>query len=161
MSDALTYKMMCDCGAIELEAQGNPIASVFCHCQNCRELRAVDISDVAAWKLEDLTFKKGQHDLVIETGKGEAAHMETHSCSSCGMIVYNTNRFGSVGVSRELIKNGNGGTLPQELQPTVHLFYDDRVSDVTDDLPKFKDLPAEYGGSGVMLDKWGNEGAPE
>ena len=161
MSDALNYKMMCNCGAIELEAHGEPIISIFCHCQNCRELRDVDVSDVVVWKFEDLTFKTGEHELRTEKGKGDAAHMEKHSCPSCGMVVYNTNRFGSVGISRELIKNANGGKLREELQPTAHIFYDDRVKDVADNLPKFKDIWEEDGGSGVMLDNFGNVVAPE
>jgi hypothetical protein len=146
------------CGAIEIEAQANPNDSIFCHCQNCRELRDVEVSDVVVWNFEDLTFRTGEHELKTEKGKGEASHMEKHSCPSCGMGVYNSNRFGSVGVSRELIKNANGGKVPEKLQPTAHIFYDDRVKD---DLPKFKDIWEEDGGSGVMLDNFGNVVAPE
>ncbi len=161
MSYALTYKVVCNCGAIELEAHGVPIISMFCHCPICRQLRGVKPADLVVWSLQDLTFRKSAPKLKIENGRGEAAHMETHSCPSRGMVVYNTNRFGSVGISRELIKNANGGKLPEELQPTAHIFYNDRVKDVADDLPKFKDIWVEDGGSGVMLDNFGNVLAPE
>ncbi len=36
-------------------------------------------------------------------------------------------------------------------EPTVHVYYADRTIDVKDGLPKFKDMPAEFGGSGDML----------
>jgi len=156
MSDTLTYKMMCDCGAVVLEAQGTPIASVFCHCSNCRELRPVEAGEAVAWQPESVTFLKGEQDLKVEKGFGDENHIEKYSCPSCGEAVYNTNRFGSHGFSRDLIKRCYGGELPDELQPTMHIFYEDRVKDVEDDLPKFKDVPVEYGGSGVMLDNQGN-----
>ncbi len=67
------------CGAIEIEAQANPNDSIFCHCQNCRELRDVEVSDVVVWNFEDLTFRTGEHELKAERGKGEASQMEKHS----------------------------------------------------------------------------------
>ena len=36
-------------------------------------------------------------------------------------------------------------------QPTVHVHYGEKVMAVRDGLPKFKDFPKEFGGSGEML----------
>jgi hypothetical protein len=36
-------------------------------------------------------------------------------------------------------------------QPTVHVNYGEKVMSVRDGLPKFKDFPKEFGGSGEML----------
>ena len=35
--------------------------------------------------------------------------------------------------------------------PTVHVHYGEKVMSVRDGLPKFKDFPKEFGGSGDML----------
>jgi len=35
--------------------------------------------------------------------------------------------------------------------PTVHVHYGEKVMSVRDGLPKFKDFPKEFGGSGEML----------
>ena len=36
-------------------------------------------------------------------------------------------------------------------KPTVHVHYGEKVMAVRDGLPKFKDFPKEFGGSGDML----------
>ena len=34
---------------------------------------------------------------------------------------------------------------------TLHVYYGERTMSVKDGLPKYKDLPSEFGGSGEML----------
>jgi len=34
---------------------------------------------------------------------------------------------------------------------TMHIYYDEKTLSIKDGLPKFKDLPAEFGGSGDTL----------
>ena len=36
-------------------------------------------------------------------------------------------------------------------EPTVHAYYSERTISIKDGLPKFKDLPKEFGGSGETL----------
>jgi hypothetical protein len=36
-------------------------------------------------------------------------------------------------------------------EPKLHVNYGDRVLPIRDGLPKFKDLPAEFGGSGATM----------
>jgi hypothetical protein len=38
-----------------------------------------------------------------------------------------------------------------DYKPTVHVNYGEKVMSVRDGLPKFKDFPKEFGGSGEML----------
>ena len=38
-----------------------------------------------------------------------------------------------------------------EYQPTLHVHYGEKVLTVRDGLPKFKDFPKDFGGSGDML----------
>jgi hypothetical protein len=38
-----------------------------------------------------------------------------------------------------------------EFEPSVHVFYADKVLPIRDGLPKLKDIPAEVGGSGEMI----------
>ena len=38
-----------------------------------------------------------------------------------------------------------------EHQGAMHIFYGEKSMSVPDGLPKFKDMPAEFGGSGEML----------
>jgi len=36
-------------------------------------------------------------------------------------------------------------------EPKEHLFYSERVMNVPDGLPKFRDMPGEIGGSGQLV----------
>ena len=36
------------------------------------------------------------------------------------------------------------------MRPVVHWHYENRILDMTDDLPKYKDIGAEFGGSGQL-----------
>ena len=36
---------------------------------------------------------------------------------------------------------------------TMHIYYGEKTMSVPDGLPKFKDLPKEFGGSGEMLEE--------
>ena len=59
-------------------------------------------------------------------------------------------------IRHDVIAKSYGSELPPELLPTLHFYYEDRVKDMKDSLPKFKDFPAEGGGSGSMMDNCGN-----
>ena len=38
-----------------------------------------------------------------------------------------------------------------DFKPTIHVHYGEKVLPVRDGLPKFRDFPKEFGGSGEML----------
>ena len=48
------------------------------------------------------------------------------------------------------------GILEQEFKPAMHINYAEATWKVNDDLPKFADVPTDFGGSGKMLDNAGN-----
>ncbi len=43
-------------------------------------------------------------------------------------------------------------------EPTLHIFYSERVMDIRDELPKYADMPEEYGGSGELIEQTGHTG---
>jgi hypothetical protein len=48
-----------------------------------------------------------------------------------------------------LVRNGRVPTLP--FKPGVHINYEDTVLPMRDGLPKLKDFPKEFGGSGKVM----------
>ena len=40
------------------------------------------------------------------------------------------------------------------LEPVIHVNYESKTVSVKDVLPKFKDLPEEFNGSGEILPEW-------
>jgi hypothetical protein len=147
MSDN-TYDVRCNCGEVEVQLAGDPAACVYCHCPSCRNARERVFYDIVAWKPDQLTVTKGEGSIIDHAFTDK---MSLKSCGKCGSAVYNTNGLGLVVTSQHQYMKANGGKLPDALKAQIHIFYADRVVDVADDLPKFKDLPEPFGGSGELV----------
>ena len=128
------YGVQCDCGAIRLEMTGTPRVHAFCHCEDCRALLDVPYHSVTAWDPENVSIVTGESDAVEY--KYPTLAMTRVFCRHCGETVYNTNAMGWRLVSQLLIRKCNNGELPEELQSDAHYFYDRRIVDIDDPLPK-------------------------
>jgi hypothetical protein len=58
-------------------------------------------------------------------------------CSHCGEVLFNTNSVGWQVVSQWLIAKCNDDELPPEICSDKHFFYEQRVFDIDDELPKY------------------------
>lgn len=128
------YHAHCDCGAIVLEMAGSPRVHAFCHCEDCRALLDVPFHSVTAWDADEVRVVAGEEDAVEY--RYPALEMTRVFCKHCGETVYNTNVMGWRLVSQLLIRKCNNDQLPRELQSDGHIFYDRRIIDVDDPLPK-------------------------
>lgn len=63
--------------------------------------------------------------------------MKRYFCSRCGEVLFNTNSMGWHVVSQLLLTKCNNDTLPEELGSNKHFFYEQRIVDVADGLPKY------------------------
>lgn len=129
-----SYQVHCDCGAVVVEMTGRPRVQAFCHCEDCRELLDVPYHSVTAWDAEDVQVVAGKSDAVEY--KYPTLEMTRVFCRHCGETLYNTNARGWRLVSQLLIRKCHGGQLPDEFQSTAHFYYDRRIVDIEDALPK-------------------------
>ena len=140
MSD--TYKGTCFCGAVEFEATGAPAVMGYCHCESCRTWLAAPVNAFSLWAPGDVRITKGA-DHVGVFNKTEDAYRKF--CKVCGgALMTDHPGFGLVDVYPALMPDFKH-------EPTVHVHYGSKTLSIKDGLPKFKDLPADYGGSGEML----------
>jgi hypothetical protein len=51
-----------------------------------------------------------------------------------------------------------GAEDPSAFKPSFHIFYDERVMDLADGLPKFAALPPDFGGTGETIEEAGYTG---
>jgi hypothetical protein len=72
-------------------------------------------------------------------------------CTACGETVFGTNRLGMKVVPNSLVARAAEGILPEQFQPTMHLFYRHRIIDVNDTLIKYLD-----GWDGPIADRCGH-----
>lgn len=130
-----TYNVHCDCGAVELVITGQPIVHAYCHCVDCRELLNVPYHAVTAWKSRDVRIANGVDKLVEY--QHPTLDMKRAYCADCGEVLFNTNSMGWRVVSQWFIAKCSDAGLPPELCSDKHFFYEQRVIDIDDELPKY------------------------
>lgn len=137
-----SYFGACFCGAVEVEVSGQPAAMGYCHCRSCRSWSASPVNAFILWKPEQVKVTKGA-DQIGTYHKTATSHRQF--CRVCGgHIMTNHPTFGLIDVY--------SATLPDfPFTPQLHVNYAETVLPMRDGLPKLKDFPAEFGGSGETI----------
>ena len=147
---AATHKGECFCGAVHVEVSGEPEAMGYCHCQSCRSWSAAPVNAFTLWKPDAVRVTAGaEHVATFQKTK----FSQRQYCKKCGGHLMNNHpTIGLVDVY--------AATLPTlRFSPGVHINYADTVLPMRDGLPKLKDFPKEFGGSGEG--RAGVRGAPK
>lgn len=137
-----SYKAGCFCGTVEVEASGKPLFAGYCHCADCQAWSAAPINAFSLWKADSVRVTKGESEIGTFS---KTEHSDRKFCKRCGGHVMTAHpRMRLIDVYANLLK---GYTH----EPTLHANYASKMVSVRDGLPKYRDLPAELGGSGEML----------
>lgn len=140
MSDVYTGK--CFCGAVTLEVSGAPAVMGYCHCGDCAAWAAAPVTAFGMWPADNVRIASGGND-IGSFAKTEKAHRKF--CKRCGgHLITALPVFDLVEVYPSVVP----GLI---YEPTVHVNYASMTLPIKDGLPKFKDLPADFGGSGELL----------
>ncbi|MEZ5873847.1 MAG: GFA family protein [Hyphomicrobiales bacterium] len=137
-----THHGECFCGAVKIEVTGEPEGMGYCHCRSCQSWSAAPVNAFTLWKPEAVRITEGAEHIGMYQ---KTPLSERQYCTKCGgHIMTNHPPLGMVDVY--------AATLPTlTFTPGVHVNYGETVLPIKDGLPKFKDLPAEMGGSGEQL----------
>ena len=142
MAASDTYSGKCFCGAVEFTVTGEPVAMGYCHCESCRHWSAGPVNAFSLWKPDALKVTQG----MAKIGTYNKTPISYRKwCQVCGGHLFSDHpTMGLVDIYAAM--------LPAlAFQPGVHVNYQETVLHIHDGLPKFKDMPAEMGGSGVEL----------
>jgi hypothetical protein len=132
----------CFCGAVTVEVSGEPAAMGYCHCRSCRSWSGGPVNAFSLWKPAAVKVKSGQRNVAVYQ-KTELS--ERTFCSLCGgHLMTNHPPLGLVDVFAATLP-----TLP--FKPGVHVNYAETVLPMKDGLPKLRDFPKEFGGSGEAV----------
>ena len=136
-----TYEGSCFCGAVQITATGAPVAEGYCHCASCRSWSAAPVNAFTLWKPEAVKVARGGGYL---RGFRKTEHSDRKFCNLCGGHVMTEHPgFGLVDIY--------AATIPSHVHaPALHVHYGESVLPMRDGLPKFRDLPADMGGSGAL-----------
>jgi hypothetical protein len=132
----------CFCGAVEVEVTGAPEAMGYCHCASCRSWSAGPVNAFTLWKPANVRVTKGA-ELIGHFKKTEMS--DRQFCTQCGgHLMTDHPPLGLIDVY--------AATIPGvAFTPGVHVNYAETVLRMKDGLPKLKDFPAEFGGSGAAV----------
>ncbi len=139
---AKTYQAQCFCGAVALEVSGDPVATGYCHCQDCQAWSAGPINAFSLWPPASVRVTKGEAQIGTYH-KTENSYRKF--CKLCGgHLMTDHPGMKLVDVYANLLRGFAHN-------PALHVHYESKMVSVKDGLPKFKDLPSEFGGSGEKM----------
>jgi hypothetical protein len=142
MDDANVYAGKCFCGAVELTVTGEPVAMGYCHCNSCREWSAGPVNAFSLWPPEAVRITKGAEN-VGSYQKTEKSIRQW--CKTCGGHLLTEHPLWR-------LTDVYTAVIPDlRFKAALHVNYENTVLPMRDGLPKQKDVPAEMGGSGVLL----------
>jgi hypothetical protein len=136
------HRGSCFCGAVEIEVTGEPVVMGYCHCSSCRHWSAGPVNAFTLWQPDAVKVTRGK-DNLITYNKTPVSSRKT--CKTCG---------GHVMSDHPPLKLADvyAAIIPDlKFKPSVHVNYQETVLPMKDGLPKFKDFPKDFGGSGEML----------
>jgi len=137
-----SYTAKCMCGAVAVEVEGEPVAMGICHCKDCRAWSASPVNGFAVWPIDKMTVSAGEDQIESYTSSKDN---ERVWCKTCGGHIYHVaGPLGVVDVYAGLVEG-------LDFQPALHVNYESTIMPMKDGLPKFKDFPEDFGGSGETL----------
>jgi hypothetical protein len=136
------YKGECFCGAVKVEVSGKPEGMGYCHCRSCRSWSGGSVNAFKLWKPDAVRVTVGAEHIGMYQ---KTPVSQRQYCKKCGgHLMTNHPPLGLVDVF--------AATLPTlKFSPGVHVNYAETVLPIRDGLPKFKDFPAQFGGSGEQV----------
>ena len=148
-TDNRKYEGTCFCGKVKIQVKGTAAAAGYCHCHSCRKWHGAPINAWTIWPDDAVEITQGQDLIHTFNMQGKDGPSTRLSCKTCGAAVANQKPQSSMTVVYAM-------TLAESdysFEPALHIWYAERVLDIADTLPKFVDLPIEYGGSGDLIDE--------
>jgi hypothetical protein len=137
-----THKGQCFCGAVEIQVSGEPAGMGYCHCESCRHWSAGPVNAFTLWHPNQVKVVKGEENLGQYN---KTANSDRRWCKKCGGHVM----AGHPGL--KLIDVYSAILPTVEFKPGLHVNYAESVLPMKDGLPKMKDFPKEFGGSGELV----------
>jgi hypothetical protein len=142
MNTPHTYEGACFCGAVKIAVNGQPTVMGYCHCDSCRLWSAGPVNAFSLWPRDAVRIVAGE-ELVDTYHKTPRSYRKW--CRRCGGHLLTEHPDWKLTDVYVAVLTGLVFT------PQVHVNYQDSVLRMHDGLPKFRDVPAEMGGSGGQL----------
>ena len=123
----------CSCGAASIKASGTPLFRVLCHCTICQRFNDAAFADVIVYRAKDVELP--QAGVVNFDTYKPPPNVQRGKCASCGQPAVEV--FAAPVLPKlVMVPRAMFGSAANPPPPLAHIFYDKRVSDAEDALPK-------------------------
>lgn len=130
--------LRCNCGAVEVQLSSEPMAQYYCHCDDCQAVHGSAYA-VSLYQATAVVVTQGDTASVILKTTPRT------KCVRCGTFLFaEVPGYGVRGLNADLLPKG-------KFNPQFHLRCRYAARPIVDDLPHFKDLPSEFGGSSELM----------
>ncbi len=136
------YNGACFCGEVQIELTGAPEAMGYCHCGDCAAWAAAPINAFSLWSPDNVKVTKGEANICTYNKTDNSFRK---SCKICGgHLMTDHPGMNLVDVYPNVVPDFTH-------KPALHVYYAEKTVSVKDGLPKYKDMPADFGGSDETL----------
>lgn len=116
----------------------------YCHCDSCRGWFGAPVHASSLWPANRVQVSRGA-DLLRTFKRTEDSGSLRKFCTSCGGPVLIDHPANSV------TDIPAGSVEDLDFAPTLHTHYSERVLEIRDGLPKYKDFDPNVGGTGETV----------
>ncbi|WP_022669069.1 GFA family protein [Desulfospira joergensenii] len=133
------YEAACFCGTVRYEVSNDPLDAKICHCLACQKLHGAPMQWAAIFHKRHVRLTAGLKHLIFfnsEQNRPERILPCKVRCGRCGTPIADEGRRMWLAFP-ELFNFGHRTKVPDSFKPTCHIFYDMRILEIMDDLPKW------------------------
>ena len=133
------YQARCHCGGVRYEVAADPLDAKLCHCRDCQRLHGAPMQWAAIFRKQDVRLTRGESLLRFyhaPTGRRRRVLPCKVSCDTCSTLIADEGRNMWLAFPT-LFEFAARGEIPVAFRPSCHIFYQMRVMNVADTLPKW------------------------
>ena len=132
-------EVSCRCCAVKLRIVGEPVAQLYCHCDDCQAAHGAAYVPAAIYPAQSVEVISGEPTPMV------IKKTQRMRCPGCGTYLFS--EIESVG-----LRSVSGYLLPKgEFKPQFHVQCQYAVLPIVDSLPHYKGFPASFGGSDEVV----------
>ncbi|MFT5573671.1 MAG: hypothetical protein ACI9FR_002606 [Cryomorphaceae bacterium] len=133
MSERENSKCVCECGSVSYLVPSKPLFRMYCHCSICQKFNDAAYGDICVYRSADV--ERPKEGLVKFSTFRPPPNVQRGKCTSCkkpAIEILEAPLFPKlILVPGSMLRNRD--LLPESVG---HVFYEGRVADVQDGLPK-------------------------
>lgn len=125
----------CHCGKVTITVKGTPISVSICHCTTCQRMNGAPFGVQSLHSTENFECNTPSDELK---GFSTSKMVTRYRCPDCGSPVYASLWNGKTfAVPRSMLFQKKDSPNDSAYDPTHHMYYESRIFDVQDALPKY------------------------